>query len=160
MPRQGCAHAYQDVGGGADASCPRRRAVCAAGALPAASNQRLQAWGVQATGDAATRHEPPQGEVEAPTSCRVSGLCPVHLLAEATAAPMPAGHPGHRWLCCHTLCLQAFCRQDAANLRKLVWSGGCDALLGVLQSRELWSLFFVLQVPPRTRTALTFCGAQ
>lgn len=32
--------------------------------------------------------------------------------------------------------LQAFCRQDSANLRKLVWSGGVGALLGVLQAAD------------------------
>lgn len=33
--------------------------------------------------------------------------------------------------------LQAFCRQDPGNLRKLAWSGGCDSLLGLLQSGTL-----------------------
>lgn len=37
--------------------------------------------------------------------------------------------------------VQAFCRQDSANLRKLVWSGGVGALLGVLQAGVcLWDV--------------------
>lgn len=44
-------------------------------------------------------------------------------------------HPHSPPLATHRL--QAFCKQDPSNLRKLVWSGGLDALLGVLAAGAL-----------------------